>query len=108
MAGQNRHERRKAAAKTPVDGRLDAAGYIATAGKFIDLANRINQKIIATDLQKAFIGAAARYNAHVAKAVLGVQDEEGYIREMTRSYETMLRQHMADPTLATARAGTAN
>ena len=92
---KSRQERSKIAA----EGRLDADGFLEVATRFIELANRINQRVNATQLHKAFLWSAARYNAHVAKSVLEIQDREGFIKEMTKTYEEMLRQHMADPSL---------
>jgi hypothetical protein len=90
---------RQARAKAAAEGRLDGESFLDVATRFIELANRINQRVNATQLHKAFLWAAARYNAHVAKSVLDLQDREGFVKEMTRTYEEMLRQHMADPTL---------
>ncbi|NRG18380.1 DUF3144 domain-containing protein [Rhizobiales bacterium] len=91
----NRQERRAQRA----EGNLDTKGFLDVAGKFIDVANRENRKIPATDLQMAFLWAAARYNAHVAKAVLEVENHEEFVEEMVKQYTEMLRQHLADPEL---------
>lgn len=84
------------------DGKLDTAGFLKTADKFIDVANRENRHVLATELHMAFLFAAARYNAHVAKAVLQVEDHEKYVEHMTTQYAEMLRQHLADDSLEKA------
>ncbi|WP_186395808.1 DUF3144 domain-containing protein [Stappia sp. TSB10GB4] len=91
----NRQDRRAGRAT----GTLDTTGFLQVAARFIDLANRENRKIAATDLQMAFLWAAARYNAHVAKAVIGVEDHEELVTQMVESYREMLRQNLADPEL---------
>ncbi|MDX2288284.1 MAG: DUF3144 domain-containing protein [Hyphomicrobiaceae bacterium] len=92
----NRKDRRVAA---KVEGALDTAQFLKIADKFIDVANRENAKVRATDLHMAFLYAAARYNAHVAKAVLNVDNHEIFVADMTKQYAEMLRQHLADPGL---------
>ncbi|MGF1649274.1 MAG: DUF3144 domain-containing protein [Hyphomicrobiaceae bacterium] len=81
------------------EGALDTAAFIKVANKFIDLANRENQTVKATDLHLAFLWAAARYNAHVGKTVLGVESHEAYVQDLAAQYSEMLRQHLADPSL---------
>ncbi|MGI9357690.1 MAG: DUF3144 domain-containing protein [Rhizobiaceae bacterium] len=71
--------------------------FLEIADKFIDVANSENQTVNATDLHMAFLYAAARYNAHVAKNVLEVVEHEPYVAEMLKSYQEMLRNHLADP-----------
>lgn len=93
----NRQERR-ARAREGADG-LDTAAFLKLAGRFIDLANRENQRTPATDLHMAFLWAAARYNAHVAKAVLDVGNHEEFVKKMVDEYREMLRQNLADPGL---------
>jgi hypothetical protein len=93
--GGNRAERRQARA----EGKLDTAAFLKVADKFIDLANRENRKVLATELHMAFLFAAARYNAHVAKSVLDVEDHEKYVAHMSKQYAEMLRQHLADNSL---------
>jgi hypothetical protein len=95
MDGPNRKDRRAQRA----EGKLDTAGFLKLAGKFIELANRENSHVPATELHMAFLYAAARYNAHVAKAVLDVPDQEKFIAEITAHYANLLRQHLADPSL---------
>lgn len=95
MPPPNRQQRRA----MRKEGVLDTAAFLKVAGKFIDLANRENQQIPATELHAAFLWAAARYNAHVAKAVLGVENHEEFVKAMTDEYREMLRQHLADPSL---------
>lgn len=90
---RNRKERRAAQAK----GEMTDRRFLEIADKFIDVANRENQSVNATDLHMAFLYAAARYNAHVAKNVLQVDEHEPYVAEMLKSYQEMLRNHLADP-----------
>lgn len=73
--------------------------FIALADKFINLANRENRTVNATDLHMIFLYAAARYNAHVAKNVLEVNEHEPFVNEMMKAYQEMLRNHLADPNL---------
>ena len=88
---------RRAVAKT--EGALDTTGFLKVADKFIDVANRQNAQVRATDLQMAFLYAAARYNAFVAKTVLDVDNHEVFVKEMAEQYKEMLRQHLGDPSL---------
>lgn len=81
------------------EGKLDTAAFLKVADKFIDLANRENRTVLATDLHLAFLFAAARYNAHVAKMVMQVDDHEQFVAHMTKQYAEMLRQHLADGSL---------
>ena len=53
----------------------------------------------ATDLHMIFLYAAARYNAHVAKNVLNVDEHEPFVNDMMKAYQEMLRNHLADPNL---------
>ena len=48
----------------------------------------------------AFLYASARYSAYVAKAILDAPNHEDFVKEMTARYQEMLRQHLADPSLA--------
>lgn len=91
----NRKERRAARAA----GKLDTAGFLKVADRFIDLANRENRKIEATDLHMAFLFAAARYNAYVAKNIVDVEEHETFVSHMVEQYREMLRQHLADASL---------
>lgn len=88
---------RRAAMKN--EGALDTLGFLKLADKFIDVANRENQKIKATDVQMALLYAAARYNAHVARNVLDVDNHETFVKEMAEEYKEMLRQHLGDESL---------
>jgi hypothetical protein len=81
------------------DGPLDTPAFLKLADKFIDLANRQNSRVKATDLHVAFLYAAARYNAYVGKSILNVADHEAYVQKMNAQYIEMLRQHLADPAL---------
>ena len=91
----NRKERRAAEAR----GEMTNRRFLEIADKFIDVANRQNQTINATELHMAFLYAAARYNAHVAKNVLEVDEHEPFVTEMLKSYQEMLRNHLADPSI---------
>ncbi len=92
---QNRKARRAARA----EGQLDTAAFLKVADRFIDLANRENRKVQASELHMAFLFAAARYNAYVAKNVLDSTDHEAFVVHMVEQYREMLRQHLADPSL---------
>lgn len=82
------------------EGKLDdPTAFLKVADQFIELANRQNRSILATDLATAFLFAAARYNAHVAKNVLEVETHEEYVAEAVKSFTEMLRQNLADPEL---------
>jgi uncharacterized protein DUF3144 len=91
----NRKQRRAAEAK----GEMTNDRFMKIADKFIDVANRENQTTQAIDLHMAFLYGAARYNAHVAKNVLNVDNHEKYVTEMLKQYQEMLRNHLADPDL---------
>ena len=93
FSNSNRKQRRAAAAR----GEMTDQRFIEIADKFIAVANRENQSVQATDLHMAFLYAAARYNAHVAKNVLNIDEHEPYVTEMLKSYQEMLRTHLADP-----------
>jgi len=95
MDVSNRKERRAARA----EGKLDTTAFLKLADRFIDVANRENRKVEATDLQMAFLFAAARYNAHVAKNVLEIESHEDFVTHMVEQYREMLRQHLADASL---------
>ena len=88
---------RRAARK---EGELDTAAFLDVANKFIELANRQNRTVKATDLHMAFLYAAARYNAYVANAVLHVEKHEEFVQHMVAQYTEMLRLHLADEKLA--------
>ena len=88
---------RRAARKE--DGAMDTTAFLKIADKFIDVANRENSKVKATDLHMAFLYAAARYNAYVAKAVVNVDEHEPFVTHMVEQYREMLRQHLADDSL---------
>lgn len=92
---RSRNERR-AARK---EGELDSTAFLKLADKFIDLANRENAKVKATQLHMAFLYAAARYNAYVAKSVTDEEEHEKFVTHMVGQYQEMLRQHLADDTL---------
>lgn len=78
---------------------MDTAAFLKVADKFIDVANRENTSVVASDLHMAFLYAAARYNAFVARGVLNVDNDEAFVAEMAGHYQEMLRQHLADPGL---------
>jgi len=96
MNDMNRKQRR--AART--EGHLDSAAFLKLADKFIDVANQQNKRVNATQVHLACLYASARYSAYVANTILGVPNHEDFVREMTAKYQEMLRQHLADPTLA--------
>jgi Protein of unknown function (DUF3144) len=96
MNDMNRKQRR--AART--EGHLDSAAFLRLADKFIDVANQQNKRVNATQVHLACLYASARYSAYVANIVLGVPNHEDFVREMTAKYQEMLRQHLADPSLA--------
>jgi hypothetical protein len=93
----NRKQRRAARS----EGHLDTAAFLKVADRFIDLANRQNARVKATELHMAFLYAAARYNAYVASTVLQIDNHEAFVQAMAAKYQEMLRQHLADPALAT-------
>ena len=96
MKQPNRQERRALRA----EGNLDTAAFLKVADKFIDMANRENARVKATDLHMAFLYAAARYNAYVAKVILDIDNHEEFVKKMVGEYTEMLRQHLGDPSLA--------
>jgi len=79
------------------EGKLDPAAFLKIADAFIDVANRKNQTIVATELSMAFLFAASRYNAHVAKNVLEVETHEDFVQDLIKTFAEMLRQNLADP-----------
>lgn len=81
------------------EGNLDTGAFLKVADKFIDLANRENKNIKATQLHMAFLWAAARYNAFVAKNILEVENHEEFVDTMTKEYTEMLRQHLGDDSI---------
>ena len=91
----NRKQRRA----TPEPEKLDTEGFVKLADRFVDVANRANRTALATDVHMAFLYAAARYNAHVARNVREVADHEAFVEEMAGFYKDMLRNHLADPAL---------
>jgi hypothetical protein len=92
----NRRERRL----ERKEGRLDdPTAFLKVADQFIELANRQNRTVLAIDLSAAFLFAAARYNAHVAKNVLEIERHEEFVQEKVRDFTEMLRQNLADPDL---------
>jgi len=93
----NRRGRRAEIKRLRKDGELDQQAFLEVAGQFIDLANRLNRTIVASDLALAFEYAASRYNAHVAKNVMDVTNHETFVEEALKRYAEMLRQNLADP-----------
>jgi hypothetical protein len=96
MDRMNRKQRRVAR----TEGQLDTAAFLKLADKFIDVANRQSARVKATELHLAFLYASARYSAYVAKVILEAPNHEDFAKEMTARYQEMLRQHLADPSLA--------
>ena len=80
-------------------GHLDTTAFLKVADKFIDVANRENQTVKATQLHMAFLWAAARYSAFVAKNIMKVENHEEFVETMTKEYAEMLRQHLGDETI---------
>ena len=80
-------------------GGLDKDGFIRTSDRFVTLANTLNKKIMAPDIQYTMLYSAARYSAHVGKNVLEVENHEGYVKHMSEQFLDMLREHLADPHL---------
>ncbi|VAX07179.1 hypothetical protein MNBD_ALPHA03-1447 [hydrothermal vent metagenome] len=78
----------------------DTAAFLKIADKFIDVANRENKTVQASELHMAFLFAAARYNAYVANAILKVDKHEEFVEHMVKQYTEMLRQHLADDEIA--------
>lgn len=76
--------------------KLSTADFLNIADSFIDVANKHNLTIEATDLHMAFLFGAARYNAHVAKNVLHIEDYEDFTNKMVQTYGAMLKDHLAD------------
>jgi hypothetical protein len=93
----NRRGRRAEIKRLRKDGELDQQAFLDVAGQFIDLANRLNRTIVASDLALAFEYAASRYNAHLAKNVMDVENHEEFVEESLKRYAEMLRQNLADP-----------
>ena len=91
---------RKDSRTAQAQGELDTAGFLRMADKFIDLANRENRRVNATQLHMAFVYASARYSAFVAKSILAVDKHEEFVDKMLGEYQDMLRQHLADETLS--------
>lgn len=90
---------RKARRAARSEGELDAMAFLKIGDKFIDVANRENARVKATDLHMAFLYASARYSAFVAKTVLNVEKHEDFVKHMAKQYQEMLRQNLADDTL---------
>ena len=71
--------------------------FIRTADRFVNLANTLNKRTIATDIQYTMLYASARYAAHVGKNVIEVENQEDFINHLTNQYRDMLRENFADP-----------
>lgn len=93
----NRRERRARDAQARQEGTMTELRFMEVADRFIDLANRENRTVEATDLHMIMAYAAARYSAHVAKNVIGVDEHEPFVADMAKSFTEMLRNHLADP-----------
>ena len=91
----NGQERREANAEAD----LDTTVFLKVADKFIDVANRENRRIEATQLHMAFLFGSARYSAFVARQFLNIGAHEEFVAKMTGQYANMLRRHLADDTL---------
>jgi flagellin-specific chaperone FliS len=90
---------RKARRAMEAQGQMTDKRFMELADTFIDVANKHNKDVLATDLHMIFLYAAARYNAHVAKNIVDVDEHEPFVNEMLKSYQEMLRNHLADPAL---------
>lgn len=77
-------------------GEMTDRKFMEIADIFIDVANKQNNSINATNLHMIFLYAAARYNAHVAKNVVEVDEHEPFVQDMMKAYQEMLRTHLAD------------
>ncbi|MCP4185359.1 MAG: DUF3144 domain-containing protein [Hyphomicrobiales bacterium] len=84
----------------PISKDMDTKAFLKAADRFIDVANRQNKNIPATDLHMAFLYAAARYNAYVANTIIKVDNHEKFVKYMIEQYTEMLRQHLADEEIA--------
>ena len=80
-------------------GQLDPVSFLKVADSFIDVANRKNKNVAAADLSMAFMYGAARYQAHVARNVIEVEDDEEFVTHMVKAFTEMLRQNLADPNI---------
>lgn len=80
-------------------GQLDPTSFLKVADAFIDVANRKNKTIAAADLSMAFMYGAARYQAHVARNVIEVENDEEFVQHMVKAFTEMLRQNLADPNI---------
>ena len=78
-------------------GGLDQEGFIRTSDRFVTLANTLNRKVIASDIQYTILFASARYSAHVGKNIMEVENQEDYINHLVNQYRDMLRENFADP-----------
>jgi Protein of unknown function (DUF3144) len=90
---------RKDSRATRAEGQLDTAGFLKIADKFIDLANRENRRINATQLHMALMYASTRYSAFVGKSIMEIDEHEPFVEKMGAEYMDMLRQHLADEAL---------
>ena len=87
---------RKTRRAMEAEGKMTDRKFMEIADLFIDVANKQNTSINATDLHMIFLYAAARYNAHVAKNVVQVDEHEPFVADMLKAYQEMLRNHLAD------------
>lgn len=81
------------------EGNLDTTAFLKLADKFIDVANRENRNVVATQLHMAMLWAAARYSAFVAKNIMKVENHEEFVDVMQKEYVEMLRQHLGDESI---------
>ncbi|MCW5695290.1 MAG: DUF3144 domain-containing protein [Bauldia sp.] len=70
--------------------------YVALANKFIGYANDEGKKTIPTNVQAAFLFAAARYTAFMARKVVRPPDDAAFIEDVTKNFRRMLTEQMAD------------
>jgi hypothetical protein len=81
------------------EGNLDTTAFLKVADKFIDVANRENRNVVATQLHMAMLWAAARYSAFVAKTIMKIENHEEFVDVMQKEYVEMLRQHLGDESI---------
>jgi len=92
----NRKERR---AQQTIDGSLSPTAFVEVSNKFIDVANKQNSTVKASELHMAFLFGSARYSAFFAKNIAKTENQEEFVDHMTKQYMEMLRQHLADPSV---------
>ena len=88
-----------------MEGFLDSVRYYVTrAAEQLDLGSRLDNvapvhKAVACRQVEAFMYGAARCQAHVARNVINVEDDEDFVSHMVNAFTEMLRQNLADPNI---------